>query len=286
VNGAQANKLFLDGVAAKTKGDIREACASFEASQELDSNPATRVYMAWCLEQEGHKATAWGLYQRFVAEMSNKPDSNAEAKRLREFAIREMDRIQPSLSYLTIKVPAESEIDGLEVRCGSEVISAGTWNHALPMDAGTYEITAWAPNKVSWTTVVTIGSDADNAAVEIPRLGPLPPRRSLQLALAVGGASLGAAAGFYLLGLSSYHDAENEMVNQARRDSLVKDANAQRHIALGMGIVGLACGGVAAWQYVTHRHAETSTAPNRARAHIVLSLGGGSGTGLMVLGSF
>src|ERR1044071_400502 len=133
VNGAQANKLFLDGVAAKTKGDIREACASFEASQELDSNPATRVYMAWCLEQEGHKATAWGLYQRFVAEMSNKPDSNAEAKRLREFAIREMDRIQPSLSYLTIKVPAESEIDGLEVRCGSEVISAGTWNHALPM---------------------------------------------------------------------------------------------------------------------------------------------------------
>jgi hypothetical protein len=286
---ARAEKLFQDGVAARAKGDIHEACKSFKASQNLESNTAVLLNVAWCLAQDGHRATAWGLYRSVADEKTNLEDSNAEeAKRLRNFALQEMAKLKPSLSNLTIKVLAETEIEGLEVRCDGEAVAAETWNHALPRDAGTYRITASAPNKVSWTTAVTIGSDADDEVVEIPRLRTSPPPRLLQITLAGGGALLlGAATGFYLWGVSRYHNAEQEMLNQARRDSLVEDANGQRHVALVMGIAGLACGGIAAWLYVTSGHAETSTAAtNRASAHIIPSLGGASGTGLMVLGDF
>lgn len=209
-NSAQAEKLFQDGVAAAAKGDITESCKSFKASQMLESNISTRIRVAWCLAKEGHKATAWGMYRAVADELSNGKGDNA---RLRKLALQEMGKIKPSLSSLTIMVPAASENDGLEVRCDSEAVAAETWNHALPMDAGTYKITASAPNKVSWTTEVTIGSEADNQVVEIPRLKTSPPRWLqlalvggwLQLALVGGGLLLGATTGFYLWGRRRLH---------------------------------------------------------------------------------
>ena len=286
VNSARALKLFNDGKAAEKNGDYDKACKSYEASMKEEATLATRLHLADCLASTGRKATAYNYYRLAKSELANLDGRIFPgAEKERESVINKMRDLELKMSNLEIEVPEDSQIDGLEVRCGTEVVAEGDWNRALPRDAGIYTITASAPGRVQWTTEVTLGPVADNKPVRIPRLQR---SRLPQRAFAAGSAVLfGVAAGYYLSSVFSYHDAEHEMVNQARRNSLLQDAQTRRNIALGFGLAGLASGGVAAWLYVRSGQIETSmTASHRAHVHIIPSLVGTSGTGIVVLGQF
>src|SRR6185295_263128 len=61
-------------------------------------------------------------------------------------------------------------IAGLEILRDGEPIHPASWNHALPIDGGTYTFTARAPGVAAWSATRTIRPEADAVTVEIPRL--------------------------------------------------------------------------------------------------------------------
>lgn len=312
---AQAEAMFRDGRALLDAGKIGEACAAFEASQKLEPAISTLMNLAACREKNNQLATAWGLF--LDAEHQMRDATNEATKKLHQVALNRAKKLEPRVSKLVISVPADSQIDQLEILRGTETIDPAMWNRALPIDGGSYKITASAPGAIAWTTEITIVAEGEAKTVEVPRLQPASapvvavaapkeaaapsevavtkevaatpwdgvPRSSLVFG-ASGAVLLVGALGLDLWGNSTYDAAQAERMNQAHRDSLYNSANTKRHIAFGLSATGLACGGIAAWLYFTGRSSErTALKSARAQTHVVPMVGG-AGSGLVVLGRF
>ena len=281
--GAQAEALFRDGRSLMKAGKLAEACAAFEQSQKLEPAAATLINLAGCREELGQLATAWRLL--LEVEQQTRLAADQKAQQFHQLALERAARLEPRVSKLTFRVPDERQIDGLEIRRDQERIPAAMWNRPLPVDGGTYAITARAPGTREWSTRITLASEADARTVDIPDLRKFgrepdrppgavagaarsaeppraqPPRmeeaaarrgsRALPIVVGVGGAALlGGALGSWLWADSTYDKAKAEMSDQARRDSLYDSANRKRYAAEGLAIAAAGCTGVAIWLYV------------------------------------
>jgi serine/threonine-protein kinase len=277
--GAQAEVLFRQGRELMTAGKIAEACAMFAESQKLEAAVTTLLNLAGCREMNGQLATAWGLF--LEAERQTRVASDDATHQLHDVAKTRADALEPRVSKLTINVPDKSRVDGLDILREGEHVDAVMWNRALPMDGGTYTITARAPGANDWSTKVTVGVEADTKTVDIPDLrnlshdlhdkqppketpAPLPPphHASKALPIAVGAGAVvlgGVAVGLELDAESTYNKAKAELTSQARRDSLYNSANTKRFVADGLAIGGVVCAGAAVWLYVRSRHADERT---------------------------
>jgi hypothetical protein len=186
-------------------------------------------------------------------------------------------------------------------------VDASTWNRELPIDGGTYTITAKAPGHQDFTTSITIAAEKDSKSITIPKLGdaqsapavtqptttgtesiekpdtevddmPAPSGGSKVVPIVVGVAGvalLGGAVVFELNARSTYKDAEKEPDNTKQTD-LWHSANRKRYIAEGMAVGGLACVGVAVWLFVkSSGSSETQTAKRGVSVEPMLAIGGG-----------
>jgi hypothetical protein len=276
--GAQAEVLFRQGRELMAAGKIGEACTAFAASQQLDPAVTTLINLAGCREQNGQLATAWGLF--LDAERQTRGAIDRGTKQLHDVAAARAKKLEPRISKLTINVPQQSQLDGLEIARDSERVDSPLWNRALPIDGGTYTITARAPGTNEWSTKVTVGVEADTKTVDIPDLRslprdlrsapagavaepspdededddtPPPHARSQRVPLLVGAgglALLGGALGLELWARSTYDDAKAEMTSQTRRDSLYDSANTKRYVGQGLAVAGAAAVGIAVWLYL------------------------------------
>jgi hypothetical protein len=175
-------------------------------------------------------------------------------------------------------VPSESRIGGLEILRNAELVDVGTFNKALPIDGGTYTISARAPGNAEWSTTVTVGNERDTKSIEVPKLKaalgtstnpPVPSHEtppqtdgSNVVPFVVGAGALaliGGAIGFDLWGNATYNDAKAEMTDQMRRDSLYSSANDKRYVAVGLAVAGVATAGVAVWLFLRHPDDERPT---------------------------
>jgi len=166
----QAQSLFDEGRKLLQAGKLAEACAAFESSQKLDPAITTLLNLADCREQNHQLATAWGTFvdaNRMARDKSN--------DKLAKVANNHAKKLEPRLSKLTISVPADHQVAGLEVLRGSDPVNPASWNHALPIDGGTYTITARAPGRAPWSATRTIKVEADAQTVEIPKLADAKP---------------------------------------------------------------------------------------------------------------
>lgn len=308
-SGAQAETLFREGKDLMAKGKIAEACAAFDASQKLDPTIATLLNQAACREKNDQLATAWGLF--LEAERQTRTASDAATQQLHQVAASHAARLEPRLSTLTITVPADNRVAGLEVLRGGDPVDPGAWNRALPVDGGTYRITARAPGNAAWSSTITIASERDAKAIEIPRLKAAalePPRvdraaappsdagpaahdaavdqpRSRLVPLALGGAALGLAGGalgFELWAQSIYSKSKAE-ADDAQQTSLWHSANTRRYVGEAMAVASLACAGVAVWLYL--RPADESPAAQTAGVQLAPMVGGDR-AGLVVSGRY
>lgn len=278
--GAQAEVLFRQGRELMAAGKTAEACNAFAESQKLEPAVTTLLNLAGCREKNGQLATAWGLF--LDAERQTRSATAASERQLHDVAQKRAAGIEPKVSKLEIDVPDGSKLDGLEVKRGDERIDSAMWNRALPVDGGTYTITATAQGFQPWSTQLTISSEKDSKKLEIPKLQPAPkqavpattttttpapaqptavepspakPSRTVPLAIGAGAVVLlGGAVVFDLLGDSNYNDAKAEMTSQSRRDSLYDSANSKRSVAIGLGVAGVAAGGVAVWMFLRGGH--------------------------------
>ncbi len=168
---AEAESLFADGKKYMKEGKIKEACVAFATSQRLEERATTMLNLADCHEQDGLLATAWGefLQAREIAKKSNDKKSEAVAT---QFA----DRLKKKVSKLTIAVGDDMRIRGMEVfrvdedRQTIQEVEQLRWNHALPIDGGTYRIWVRAPKHEDWNVQVQVATKGDNKTVIVARL--------------------------------------------------------------------------------------------------------------------
>src|SRR4051812_36107243 len=170
--GAQAEVLFRQGRDLLAAGKVAEACSAFEESQKLEPAVTTLLNLAGCREKLGQLATAWGLF--LDAARQTRSASDAASKQFHTVAQARAQKLEPRVSRLTISVPHKSQVDGLEITRDRDRIDAGLWNRALPIDGGSYTITARAPGANTWSTQVTVAAGNDIRTVEIPDLRTLP----------------------------------------------------------------------------------------------------------------
>lgn len=311
--GAQAEVLFREGRELMTQGKYPEACAAFDQSQKLEPAITTLINLAGCREKAGQLATAWGLF--LDAERQTRSGKDAATMKLHDVAKDRAKKLEPRISKLSINVPQKSQADGLEIERDKEHVDAVMWNRALPIDGGTYTVSARLPGGNTWSTQVTVAPESDTKTVEIPDLRNLPrdlvpaettpevvksspakpdeedeetpevthsPSKAVPIAVTIGAvALLGGAGGFYLWGNSTYDDAKAETASQARRDELYDSANQKRFISAGLGAAGIAAAGVAVWLFVRSGGSDESTTAVSQRRHLVISP-----TGVAVMGVF
>jgi hypothetical protein len=301
---AQAETLFRQGKELIAKGKIAEACAAFDASQKLDPTIATLLNQASCREKNGQLATAWGLF--LDAERQSRSATDDAGRQLHQVATDHAAKLEPRLSTLTISVASENRVGGLEILRNNEPVDPGAWNKALPVDGGTYKITARAPGNAEWSSEVTVRPERDSKGLEIPKLkaaalqpartpaqpahapsvATTPEPRSRVLPIALGAAALGlggGALGFELWARSTYDKSKSETDN-AKQDSLWKSANTRRYVAEGLGIAGVACAGVAVYLYLRGGEHEPSSA--QARRLILQPVLGSDLAGLALGGAY
>jgi hypothetical protein len=166
----QAQSLFDEGRRLSKAGKLAEACAAFDSSQKLDPAISTLLNLADCREQNHQLATAWGAFVE-----ANRMARAANNAKLAKVASSHASKLEPRLSKLTITVPADHQVAGLEILRGGELVHPASWNHALPIDGGTYTISARAAGFTPWSTTRTIKNESDAQTVEVPKLVPARP---------------------------------------------------------------------------------------------------------------
>jgi hypothetical protein len=146
----------------------RDRCAPFEASVAHGRTSTTLFGLASCRERNAQLATAFDLYSEVVEGLHDATDR--ASVELRERAQGRMTALATRISWLVVDVPERSRIEGLVVTTENERLESGAWNEMLPVDAGTYRISAYAPGRRAWSTIVTIQRDADRQYVHVPLL--------------------------------------------------------------------------------------------------------------------
>jgi hypothetical protein len=301
---ALAEALFRQGRELMAAGQTADACNAFAESQKLEPATSTLLNLASCREKLGQIATAWGLF--VDAARQTRSASDPATRQLHSVATERATRLENRISKLTINVPQSSQVDGLEISRDKERIDAPMWNRALPIDGGSYTITARAPGTTTWTTQITVAPERDTRTVDIPELhalqrdmvqaqptatsvavrarpAPAPASQpSLVAPIAVSASAVALLGGGLALeqwAVSTYNDAKADTTSQSRRDSLEHSANDRRYAAEVLAGAGVAAAGVAVWLWVRH-HGERSGAAMAASRVVV------SPAGIAIVGGF
>ncbi|HTR53871.1 MAG TPA: hypothetical protein VMJ10_24420 [Kofleriaceae bacterium] len=167
-SAAEAEVLFRNGKRLLKQGKVVEACSAFDASQKLEPTVSTLLNQANCRERNEQLATAWGLF--LDAERETRSATDDAGRQLHQVAVDHADKLEARLSTLELRVGKTSRAEGLELRRDDAVIDPAAWNQALPIDGGTYKITARAPGMPVWSTTITVANEKDAKVVEIPSL--------------------------------------------------------------------------------------------------------------------
>jgi len=114
---AEAESLFNDGDRLMAEGKLTEACDAFEASNRIEQRAGTLVRLGECREQNHELASAWSAYKDALTRVKD--------PRKRDIASAKAAAIEPRLSYLTVSVPEESRVDGLEITRNGRPLDRG-----------------------------------------------------------------------------------------------------------------------------------------------------------------
>jgi hypothetical protein len=185
---AAAEALFREGRAAVVKSDWESACPKFRESQRLDPAAGTLLNLADCEERRGRLATAWQLFRQ-LGEGLAPGDDRLPVARARAAAL------EKRLPHLTIRY-AGTPPPGTKVRRGDVELGDASFGSALPVDPGTYTVTASAPGYATSTSVVTVAEGA-SSVVDV-QLGA-----GNEIAAKVPASSSSRTAGWVLAGVGA-----------------------------------------------------------------------------------
>jgi tetratricopeptide (TPR) repeat protein len=161
-----AEALFEEGRRLMDQGSLSEACPRLAESQRLDPAVGTLLNLGLCYEKAGRTASAWVTFReaQAAALAAHRPEQA-------DVAERRARALAPTLSHLTVSARAPAA--GLEIKRDGLVVSGPALGMALPVDPGKHTVTATAPHKRTWTSVVVVGVGA-SAAIAVPELEDAP----------------------------------------------------------------------------------------------------------------
>lgn len=186
---AAAVALFDAGRRAMEAGQYAEACPQLAESNRLDPQLGALLHLADCYEKVGQLASAWAAF-RDAAELA---DRRADARSLS--ARDRASSLESRVSRLTIVVPEQVVVPGLEVRRDGTVLGAPLWGAPIPVDPGTHQVEVTAPGKLAWRQSVEVEGPGMNATVNVPVLASAPPPAAAGSASAAGGDAVESGVG-------------------------------------------------------------------------------------------
>ena len=166
---AAAEALFDRGLALMRDGKYQEACQRLEQSQAVERGIGTMLYLAECYEKSGRTASAWALFR----EASSWAQAAGQSDRA-EAGKRRAERLEKTLSHVTIRVVATGRADGLELKDNGAPVHPSVWGVSIPVDPGVHKVEARAKGHKSWSGEVTVADRGGSAEIEVPPLEPLP----------------------------------------------------------------------------------------------------------------
>jgi hypothetical protein len=163
---AAAVALFQEARKLAAAGDYEHACPKFAEAQRLFPTAGTLLSLGDCYERAGKLASAWGAFKQ--AEITARNGGDVERQ---EEGARRALKLEGALSKLTITVAGASGA-GIEVRRDGDVVGAGQWGTAVPVDPGHHVVEVTAPGRQKWTTKVQVAPGGASVAVSVPELPP------------------------------------------------------------------------------------------------------------------
>jgi hypothetical protein len=161
---ALATELFRQGRALMAEKRYPEACRKLEESHRLVPAPGTLLNLGLCHEAEGKLATAWG--ELVEARTLARRDKQKDRERIADEKLR---ALEPRLPRLTIVVPAESDLPGLQLTRDGTEVGRAAWGSAVPVDPGERVIEASAEGREPRRVVVAI-AEAESQSITIEPL--------------------------------------------------------------------------------------------------------------------
>jgi hypothetical protein len=164
-----AQSLFDQARRSMDEGRYDEACPKLAESQRLDPGGGTLLNLAICHAAQGRTATAWAELNEALSVA--KRDGRAD----RETTAREhLASLEGKLSTLTISVPPEARVPGLELRLDGATLGSAAWETPTPVDPGRHEVSVTARGRRPWKQDVRVRPDGDRRTIRIPVLEALP----------------------------------------------------------------------------------------------------------------
>jgi serine/threonine-protein kinase len=167
-NAVSAEALFDRGRQLMAQGKYAEACPKLEESQRLDPGVGTLLNLGDCYDKNGQLALAWATFRQ-ADSFAAREGQNERAK----YARRRADEIEKRLATLTIDVPVEARVPGLQVFRDGDEVREPLWGIPIPVDPGAHTVEGRAPGYKSVTLSVT--ATRGTAPVSVPPLEKLPP---------------------------------------------------------------------------------------------------------------
>jgi hypothetical protein len=158
----QGQRLYDEGVAAYTAGDLQVACPKFKASFEADRRAPPLFMLAKCEERQGRAATALDHYEEVIRM------GGLEAELL-EQAAQSVSRLGPIVPKIKLErggapAGAVAKVDGALVAVGP----------AVRLDPGEHTLLVEAPGRAPRSTTFTL-KESDDKTIELrvgDALGP------------------------------------------------------------------------------------------------------------------
>jgi hypothetical protein len=176
-----AMNKFDAGRTAFEAGQFEEALIAFQASNNLNPSPNSKLYIARCYRALRKVASAYTTYRMAAREAQDRLTASGEKRyaATRDSANSEGAELESRVPRLTIAVPAGVP-DGFVLKANGEVVTSAGWGVAVETDPGDVTIEASGPRIVPFKTVAKI---AEGAQVRIDVLAKRLPTATVAVKL-------------------------------------------------------------------------------------------------------
>jgi hypothetical protein len=299
---AAAEQLYDEAKRLIASGHYAEACPKLEQSQKLDAGIGTQFHLADCWQHLGRTASAWALFR----EVASEARASGQTGRARVAKDRG-DALEPFLSKLSISPGIASTIPGLVIRRDGNEVPRESWGTPVPVDPGTHDVNATAPDKQTWEKSVDVQGQGKVVSVDVPVLAdvaPPPPPPPVAVvptptqplppppAVATTTPPIGSARGN--VGVTSAMPASEQPVLQNRGSA----QRAAGWVLVGAGLVGMGVGSYFGVRWIQDRETANLHCPNGACDSVgiannddadqqvrYLLAGGGGGLASLIIGT-